>query len=107
MIHFPEIFPGPARVLHSNVIVNRYGTELNSADKFECRLLHCVEIHEAVWEVNHEDARSCKASVVCVFRKRTVMDIDLQRTFLKPLLSFGRNVYGFKFYGLLSIKLRA
>ena len=84
MIDFPEICPGPARVLRSNFMVNRYGTELNSADKFECRLLHCVEIHEAVWEVRHEDARSCKASVVCVFLRRTVMDRDLQRTFLKP-----------------------
>jgi len=84
MIHFPEIFPSPARVLRSNVIVNRYGTELNSADKCECRLLHCVEIHEAVWEVKHENAQSCKDSVVCVFRRRTVMNRDLQRTFLKP-----------------------
>jgi hypothetical protein len=67
MIHFPEIFPGPARVSRINVIVNRYGTELNSPDKFEGRLLHCVEIHEAVWEVKHEEARSCKATLLFVY----------------------------------------
>ena len=67
MIHFPEIFPGPARVSRSNVIVTRYGTESNSPDKFDRRLLHCVEIHEAVWEAKHEDARSCNATMLIVY----------------------------------------